>query len=251
MGRFAEKTVLITGATGGIGRAAAILFAREGARLLLTGRRTEEGEKTVALVREAGGEAMFFAGDVASAADCETMVRKAVELGGKLDIAINNASIVKTGTFTADMEEADWDALMAINLKGVFLSMKYEIPAMLAASGGVIVNISSVGGVIGTAGIAAYCTSKHGVIGLTRSAALEYVSRGIRINALCPAGTDTDMLNTWLGEPEVRAAVLAQIPIGRLASPEEMARSVLALASAEMSYMVGQAVVVDGGLTAY
>lgn len=248
--RFEGKTVLITGANGGIGRAAAKLFAAEGARLVVAGRRVDEGEKTLEAVRKAGGKGLFVRADVSKSADCKMMVSKALEFGGKLDVAFNNASIVKHGTFLADMNEADWNELISINLSGVYLSMKYEIPAMIGGGGGVILNTSSVGGLIGNPGIAAYCAAKHGVIGLTKSAALEYIGQNVRINALCPGGTETDMLHGWLHEPALRDMVLAQHPIGRFAAPEEMARTALALCSDDTSFLVGTAVAADGGFTA-
>lgn len=247
--RFENKTVLITGATSGIGQAAAILFAREGAKVVGTGRRLEDGERTVKSIQDEGGKAAFLRADVSKAADCEAMVRCALSFGGSLDIAINNASINKTPCAIADMAEQDWDELMGIDLKGVFLSMKHEIPAM--KSGGVIVNVSSVGGLVGTAGIAAYCAAKHGVVGLTRGAALDYAASGVRINAICPGATETPMFNTWIQDPQVHKGVLQKTPIGRFASPAEMARAILALASDDMSFMVGQAVAVDGGFTVH
>jgi NAD(P)-dependent dehydrogenase (short-subunit alcohol dehydrogenase family) len=202
-------------------------------------------------IRDEGGTATFLRTDVSKAADCEAMVRLALSFGGGLDIAINNASINKEPCAIADVTEEDWDEMMAIDLKSVFLSMKYEIPPMISRSGGVIINVSSVGGLVGTAGIAAYCAAKHGVVGLTRAAALDYVGSGVRINAICPGATETPMFNTWIQDPEVHKGVLQKTPIGRFASPIEMAGAILALASDDMSFMVGQAVAVDGGFTVH
>ena len=248
--RFSGKSVLITGAGSGIGRATAIAFAAEGANVIACDVDDAGGEATVATIRKQGAEAEFVHADVSRAADCAAMVDRAVKRFGRLDVAFNNAGINVAVAPIADIDAATWQRIVGINLTGVFLSMKAEIPAMKRTGGGSIINTASVGGLIGTAGVTAYCATKHGVVGLTKSAALDYVKDGIRINAICPGGTRTAMLEEWFKNPEVERAAVAGTPIGRMADPAEIARSVLFLASDESSFMVGHALVVDGGLTA-
>jgi NAD(P)-dependent dehydrogenase (short-subunit alcohol dehydrogenase family) len=248
--RFSGKSVLITGAGSGIGRATAIAFAAEGANVIASDVDDAGGEATVATIRKGGGEAEFVHADVSRAADCEAMVDRAVKRFGRLDVAFNNAGINVAVAPIADIDEATWQRIVAINLTGVFLSMKAEIPVMKRAGGGAIINTASIGGLIGTAGVTAYCATKHGVVGLTKSAALDYIKDGIRINCICPGGTRTAMLEEWFKNPEVERAALAGTPIGRMADPAEIARSVLFLASDESSFMVGHSLVADGGLTA-
>ncbi len=248
--RFFGKTVLITGAGSGIGRATAVAFAAEGANVVACDIDTAGGEATVATLRQSGANATFVRADVSRAADCVAMVDLTLSRFGRLDVAFNNAGINLPVAPIAEIDEAQWQHIVGINLTGVFLSMKAEIPAMLRNGGGAIINTASVGGLIGTAGVTAYCATKHGVIGLTRSAALDYIKDGIRINAICPGGTRTAMLEEWFKHPEVERAALAGTPIGRMADPAEIARTVLFLASDESSFMVGHALVADGGLTA-
>ena len=248
--RFEGKSVIVTGAGSGIGRATALAFAAEGARLILSDVTESSGQATVAAAQKLGAEAEFIQADVARAADCAAMVDRAVTRFGRLDIAFNNAGINIGAAPIAEIDEAQWHRIVAINLTGVFLCMKYEIAAMKRTGGGAIINTASVGGLIGTAGVTAYCATKHGVVGLTKSAALDHIRDGIRINAVCPGGTRTAMLAEWFKDPEVERAALAGTPIGRMADPEEIARSVLFLASDDSSFMVGHALVADGGLTA-
>jgi NAD(P)-dependent dehydrogenase (short-subunit alcohol dehydrogenase family) len=249
--RFDGKCVLVTGAGSGIGRATALAFAGEGARLVVSDVDEASGRATVdTAVREHGVDAEFVRADVSRAADCAAMVERAVTRFGRLDVAFNNAGINIKAVPIADVDEASWNRLLGVNLTGVFLCMKYEIAAMKRSGGGVIINTASVGGVIGTAGVTAYCASKHGVIGLTKSAALDHIRDGIRINAVCPGGTRTAMLEEWFKDPEVERTATAGTPIGRMADPAEIARAVLFLASDESSFMVGHALVADGGLTA-
>jgi NAD(P)-dependent dehydrogenase (short-subunit alcohol dehydrogenase family) len=249
-GNFAGKSVLVTGAGSGIGRATALAFAAAGARLTVTDIDDAGGEATAELVRRAGVPAQFVHVDVAHAADCATMVERALAAYGRLDVAFNNAGINIPNAPVADISEPDWQRIVAVNLTGVFLCMKHEIPAMRRGGGGAIVNTASVGGLIGTAGVTPYCATKHGVVGLTKSAALDHIKDGIRINAVCPGGTLTAMLREWFTQPGVEAAARAGTPIGRMAEPEEIARAVLFLASPEASFVVGHALVADGGLTA-
>lgn len=246
--RFKGKRVIVTGGASGIGAAAARAFAAEGARVVIADLQPK-GEAVAARIRDAGGQAVFQHTDLSVAADCAALVERAVSAYGGLDIAFNNGAVAGAGRLAADEPEDSWDRIVGINLKSVYLSMKYEIPAMLESGGGVIVNTSSIAGFFGEPGAASYSASKHGVIGLTRTAALDYIRKGIRINALCPGGTDTEMLAQWMKNPDIAAKVLAAQPIGRLAAPEEIAAAALFLASDAASFVVGHALVVDGGLT--
>jgi NAD(P)-dependent dehydrogenase (short-subunit alcohol dehydrogenase family) len=249
-GRFERKSVIVTGGGSGIGRAAVLAFATEGARLVIADVNEAGGEETARKVRESRGEAVFVRTDVSRASDCAAMVERAMTLYGRLDVAFNNAGINVHPAPIADVPEEEWARILAVNLTGVFLCMRNEIPAMKRGGGGAIVNTASVGGVIGTAGVTPYCATKHGVVGLTKSAALDHIGDGIRINAVCPGATRTEMLAEWFKDPAVERRALAHTPIGRTASPEEIARAVLFLASDEASFMVGHALVADGGLTA-
>ena len=249
-GRFAGRGILVTGSGSGIGRAAALLFAEEGGRVVVVDQDENEAQATAKSIRENGGEALAIGADVSREADCRGMVERALAAYGRLDVAFNNAGVGASGFAVADEEEVTWSRLIDINLKGIFLAMKYEIPAMVGAGGGAIVNTASVAGLVGERGIGAYSASKHGVVGLTRTAALDYIGQGVRINAVCPGATRTRMLANWFQDPKVEAFILSRHPIGRIAEPEEIARAVLFLASDDASFIVGQALAVDGGLTA-
>lgn len=247
---FAGKVALITGGSSGIGRATALAFAAEGARVAIGARRPAESEETVRMIKERGGEAIFIRTDVTRAPDAERLVAETVRRWGRLDFAFNNAGISGPNFVpTADYPLEAWDSVIATNLTGVFLSMKYEIPAMLQTGGGAIVNMSSVAGQIGGKVGIAYYASKHGVIGATKAAALEYVDKKIRVNAVCPAVIRTAM-SEQIFPPEMEAALLAAHPIGRFGAPEEVARVVVFLCSEDASFITGHALPVDGGFLA-
>lgn len=248
--RFTGKRVIVTGGASGIGAAAARAFAAEGAKVLIADVQTNKGEAVAAQIRANGGEALFQNTDLSMDSACAAMVERAVKSFGGLDVAFNNGAIAGAGKLMADEPEDSWNRIVAINLKSVYLSMRHEIPAMLASGGGAIVNTSSPAGLFGEPGAASYAAAKHGVIGLTKSAALDYIKKGIRINALCPGGTDTEMLAEWMKNPSVAAQVRAAQPIGRLAAPEEIAAVALFLASDAASFVVGHTMVADGGLCA-
>jgi NAD(P)-dependent dehydrogenase (short-subunit alcohol dehydrogenase family) len=245
------KVVIVTGGTTGIGREAAVLFAREGAKVVVAGRREAEGQETMALVRAECADGMFVKTDVSQTADVQALVSKTVEKFGRLDIAFNNAGIEGAWIPIVDQSEEAWDSTININLKGVWLCLKYEIRQMLKqGSGGAICNMSSVAGWIGSAGAATYCASKHGVIGLTKSAALETARNGIRVNAVCPAVVETPMGERIFGAPEMKKYALGLHPIGRFGNPMEIAEAVLWMCSDKASFMTGQSLVLDGGFLA-
>ena len=246
---LAGKVAVVTGASSGIGRAAALALAAEGARVALGARRLVEGEETVRLVREAGGEAVFVETDVRHSDQVQRLIQTAVDRWGKLDCAFNNAGI-EGDVFvpTADYSETTWDEVIAINLTGVFLSMKYEIRQMLQHGGGAIVNMSSVAGLIGGAVGIAYYASKHGVVGMTKAAAIEYGTLGIRVNAVCPAVIDTDMAHR--GFDQMWGNLAGMHPIGRIGKASEVADAVVWLCSDHASFVTGHALPVDGGRVA-
>jgi len=245
--RLDGKVAIVTGGNSGIGRATALLFARQGARLVIAARRSAHGEAVVNEISALGGEAVFVQTDVTQEVDCQRMVSTAVDHFGRIDIAFNNAGVLRTGVRVVNEDEANWDAVMAVNVKGIFFSMKYEIAAMLKTGGGAIVNTSSVGGLVAGPGQAAYQASKHAVIGLTKVAALENARKGIRVNAVCPAITRSEMVTDWLDSPDAMNRMVAMHPMGRIAEPEEVAEAVVFLASGRASFITGQALAVDGG----
>lgn len=245
------KVVLVTGGTSGIGRDTAVLFAKNGANVAVAGRRELEGHETLELIRTAGGVGLFARADVSKQADVEALVRQVVEKFGRLDLAFNNAGVEGVSVPIVRQSEEDFDRTIATNLKGVWLCLKYEIRQMLKqGQGGAIVNMASIMGMIGCATAAAYTASKHGVIGLTKVAALENARTGIRVNAVCPAFVETPFLKRIAASPAAQKQVLGYHPIGRLGAPREIAQAVVWMCSEEASFMTGQSLVLDGGLMA-
>jgi NAD(P)-dependent dehydrogenase (short-subunit alcohol dehydrogenase family) len=247
---FAGKVAFITGASSGIGRATALAFAAEGALVAVSANVEAELHETARLIQERGGRALPLICDVSRGGDVAAAVAATVREFGRLDIAFNNAGVEQPPAALHETADDEWDRLLDINLRGVFYGMKHEIPAMLEAGGGAIVNTSSGAGVVGIAGQAAYAASKHGVIGLTKSAALDYATAGVRINAVCPGIIETPMMDRFSGGTEEgRQRVIAQEPVGRMGRPEEIAAAVLWLCSDLGAFTVGHALVVDGGQT--
>jgi meso-butanediol dehydrogenase/(S,S)-butanediol dehydrogenase/diacetyl reductase len=247
MGKLDGKVALITGAGSGIGRATALLFVKEGAKVVVVDYVPEGGEETVKMIREAGGEAIFIDADVSKVADVERMIKTTVDKYGRIDILYNNAGIMGAYAFTADTPEEKWDTIVNINLKGVFLGSKYAIPVMLNQGGGVIINTASTAGMLGLPGLPAYCASKAGVIQLTKTIALEYADQNIRINCICPGGILTPMSRPPDAADAVQPPFRQPQPMRRFGEPEEVARAALYLASDDSSYVTGAALVVDGG----
>jgi len=245
------KVAIVTGGTSGIGRDTAILFAKAGAKVVVAGRREPEGKETVDLVRASGADGLFVKADVSRAADVQALVNKTVDKFGRLDIAFNNAGIEGSLVPIAEQSEEDWDRTIDINLKGTWLCLKYEIQQMLKqGGGGAVVNMASVAGLIGSAGFATYCASKHGVIGLTKSAALETARQGIRVNVICPAVIEKPMGERIFGAPEIRPYAIGLHPIGRFGTPMEVAEAVVWMCSDRASFMTGHSLILDGGFMA-
>ena len=245
------KVGLITGGTSGIGRETAVRFAKAGAKVVVAGRREKEGLETVELVRTAGGEGFFVKTDVSKAAEVNALVKKTVEHFGQLDVAFNNAGIEGVWAPIVRQSEEDFDRTINVNLKGVWLCLKYEIRQMLRqGGGGSIVNMASVLGMIGSVGVSGYTASKHGVIGLTKTAALENAKAGIRVNAVCPGFVETPMSDRTLCSPAVHEQVLRLHPIGRLGKSPEIAEAVVWLCSDQASFVTGHSLVLDGGFLA-
>ncbi|MFN8529231.1 MAG: SDR family oxidoreductase [Anaerolineae bacterium] len=245
------KIALVTGAASGIGRATALSFAREGASVIVSDMNAEGGSETVRLIMAAGGQAFFHAADVSKADQVEALIHAAITHYGRLDCAFNNAGIGGELSPLHEKTEEEWDRVLSVNLKGVWLCMKYEIPAMLAAGGGAIVNMASVAGLNGFRMGAAYSASKHGVIGLTKTAALELARKNIRVNAVSPYFTDTPMVQKMVdAAPIMKEATVSGSPMRRLGDVEETAAAVVWLCSDQASYITGHALPIDGGYTA-
>jgi NAD(P)-dependent dehydrogenase (short-subunit alcohol dehydrogenase family) len=245
-GLLENKVALVSGAGSGIGRASALSFAREGAKVIVSDIAVEGGEETVEMIRMGGSEAIFIKADVSNAADVEALIGKAVETYGRIDCALNNAGIAGDVASTADCTEENWHHVIDVNLHGVWYCMKYEIPHMLKNGGGVIVNTSSISGLHGVRNQAAYSASKHAVIGLTKSAALEYANQGLRINALCPGWTRTGMAVEEQAHDR-DPLFLAKYVCHRPGKPEEQAEAVVWLCSDRASFVNGHVMIVDGG----
>ncbi|GIK64212.1 MAG: short chain dehydrogenase [Chloroflexota bacterium] len=247
-----NKVALVTGASSGIGRAASIAFAKQGAKVVLASRNEASTLQTLHMVEEVGGEGIFVKTDVSIADDVENLIQTTLKTYGQLDCAFNNAGVSGPAGPLFQLAESDFQEIMDVNLKGVWLCMKHELTAMLAKGGGSIVNMSSAAGLIGSVGIAAYTASKHGVIGLTKCAALEYAKANIRVNAVCPSVIDnTVMVNqVKAAYPEVYNYLLATHPVGRIGQPEEVANAVVWLCSDVASFITGVAFPIDGGTVA-
>ncbi len=252
-GRLDSQVALVTGGASGIGRATALTFAREGAKLVIADMNEDGGQQTVHMIQENGGDATFIDVDVSKATEVEAMISKAVETYGRLDCAHNNAGIgSRPRVLLHELPEESWDRVIGINLRGVWLCMKYEITQMLQQGGGAIVNTASIMGLVGSwSRSGAYNASKHGVVGLTKTAALEYATSGIRVNAVCPGYIRTPLIEqTLANNPDMEAPIVERHPIGRMGKPEEIAEAVVWLCSAAASFVTGHTMTVDGGYVA-
>lgn len=249
--RFEGKVVLVSGAASGIGFAAAKAFAREGGKVVLVDRNADGAAAAAAEIEQAGGSASSIGVDVTDYTACLAMVDHAMDTYGALHVAVNNAGVSPAPY--AEFEDIgidDWDRVITTNLNAVFRAMKAQVPALRKSGGTAIVNTASAAGIVGVPNMASYVASKHGVAGLTRSAALDLIRHGIRVNAVCPGMTETPMIMSGVGNQELKDTIKASTPIGRLATPDEMAATILFLASEEASYITGAMMAVDGGLTA-
>jgi NAD(P)-dependent dehydrogenase (short-subunit alcohol dehydrogenase family) len=246
------KVALVTGGGSGIGRATSIIFAREGARVAVADLNLEGCEETVATIKRAGGDACAIRCDVARSSQVQSMVEQVVKTYGRLDFGFNNAGVSPAGGRIGEIPEDDWDRVIAINLTGVWLCMKYELAQMVAQGGGVIINTASIMGLVGERRTGAYCAAKHGVVGLTKTAALEYANKNIRVNAVCPGSTMTPMMRRGLDrDPRLEEAYKKSHPLGRLGTPEDIGEAVMWMCSDEASFVTGVALPVDGGYTAH
>ena len=245
---FKNTVAFITGASTGIGSATALAFGKAGAHVVLADVNIDAGGKTAHLIREAGGNAELVKCDVSKDADVKSAISKTISLFGRLDIAFNNAGVEGQQALTPDCSEDNWNQVINVNLKGVWLCMKYQIPEMLKMGGGSIVNCSSIAGVVGFPGIAAYVASKHGVLGLTKTAALEYAKKNIRVNAVCPGVIQTPMIERFThGEAQIQNQLVNSEPVGRVGKPQEISDAVLWLCSPGAAFTTGHSMVIDGG----
>ena len=251
MSRFEDKVVLVTGGGSGIGRATALKFALEGASVVIGNRNEKAGQETVDLIQQAGGKASFYQTDVTKLENVQNLIKYTVNTYGGLNAAFNNAGVEDPQAMTRDQTEDTFDRVMNVNVKGVWYSLRCEIDYMLTNGGGAIVNNSSIAGVIGYPSHGLYTASKHAVLGLTKTAALEYSKQGIRVNAVCPGGIETPLLDSLTsGDSSTRKYMESLHPIGRLGKPHEIADAVVWLCSNEASFVLGQGIIVDGGFTA-
>jgi NAD(P)-dependent dehydrogenase (short-subunit alcohol dehydrogenase family) len=251
MGTMDGRVALVTGASAGIGKAAALAFAAHGAAVVLADVDEQRGEEVAVAILDKGGDALFVLADVSDDADVETLVTDAVARYGRIDCAFNNAGVEGDQARLHEMTRASWDRVLAIDLTGVWSCMRHELPYMLDRGAGAIVNCASVAGLVGFTGIPAYVAAKHAVVGLTKAAALDYATDGIRVNAVCPGVIATEMIERFTGgSAEVAAQMTTMEPVGRLGMPEEVAEAVVWLCSDAASFVTGQAIAVDGGLVA-
>lgn len=249
-----DRVALISGGNSGIGRATAVLFAKEGARVSIVARDETRGSQTLEEIAKSGGQAIFLACDIRKAGDCQKAVERTIEAFGRLDILVNNAGVIYPGKTVVDTTEEEWDRTMEVNVKGAYLMSRYAIPWMVKNGGGVIINTASVWGLVGGKGAAAYCASKGAMVLLTKAMALDHASQNIRVNCICPGSVDTPMLRQEMeelgGVEKLRPVFESKHPLGRICTPEEVAKAALYLASDDSTFVTGCSLVIDGGRTA-